>query len=306
MTVMYVPAKTHEKAVFFVIAALLLSCTFSSPVIAAEEDIWSDEPAKTPRRFQLTDERIEQILNRIAEKAPQRAEELKRLRKEDPEKFNEQIRAELAKIQPPPKPGPEGPRGERDFSRRRPTESPTPGDRPRTRGQGRTGRWRENMQRRHEEYIQWLEKRYPDEAERLDELQQNDPEQYFKSVFSSMRKYGRIMDAEKRNPELADILKEDLEIQDLRVELLEQIKQSNDKKREELVKQLEDLVSRRFDLIVRKKQLQYEDLQKRLQEMQAELKQRQLEVRKLQETKDKALKERLEELIGQTEKVNWK
>lgn len=121
-----------------------------------------------------------------------------------------------------------------------------------------------------------------------------------------MRKYGRIMDAEKRNPELADILKEDLEIQDLRVELLEQIKQSNDKKREELVKQLEDLVSRRFDLIVRKKQLQYEDLQKRLQEMQAELKQRQLEVRKLQETKDKALKERLEELIGQTEKVNWK
>lgn len=302
---MYMPAKTHEKAVFFVIAALLLSCSFSSTVIAAEKDIWSDEPAWIPRRFQLTDEKIEQILNRIAEKAPQRAEELKLLRKEDPEKFNEQIRAELAKIQPPSKPGPEGPRGDRDISRRRPTKSPTPVDRPRTRGQGRPGRWREHMQRRHEEYIQWLEKRYPDEAQRLDELQQNDPEQYFKSVFSSMRKYGRIMDAEKRNPELADILKEDLEIQDLRVELLEQIKQADDTKREELVKQLEDLVSRRFDLIVRKKQLQYEDLQKRLQEMQAELKQRQLEVRKLQETKDKALKERLEELIGQTEKVNW-
>jgi len=302
---MYIPAKTHEKAVFFVIAALLLSCTFSGSVIAAEEDIWSDEPARIPRRFQLTDEKIEQTLKRIAEKAPKRAEELKLLRKEDPEKFNEQIQAELAKIEPSPTPGPEGPRGDRDFSRRRPTETPTPGDRSRTRGQGRPGRWREHMQRRHEEYIQWLEKNYPDEAENLNELQQNDPEQYFKGAFTSMRKYGRIMDAEKRSPELAEILKEDLEIQNHRVELLEQIKQSGGQKREELVKQLEDLISRRFDLIVRKKQLQYEDLQKRLEEMQAELKQRQLEVRKLQETKEKALKERLEELIGQTEKVNW-
>lgn len=302
---MYIPAKTHEKAVFFVVAALLLSCTFSGSVIAVEEDIWSDEPARIPRRFQLTDEKIEQILKRIAEKAPRRAEELKLLRKEDPEKFNVQIQAELAKMQPPPTPRPEGPRGDRDFSRRRPTETPTQGDRSQTRGQGRPGRWREHMQRRHEEYIQWLEKNYPDEAEDLNELQQNDPEQYFKGVFTSMRKYGRIMDAEKRNPELAEVLKDDLEIQKLSNGLLEEIKRVDDKKREELIKELESLVSRRFDLIVQKKQLQYEDLQKRLEQMQKELKQRQLEVKKLQESKEKAIKERLAELIGQNEKVNW-
>ena len=161
------------------------------------------------------------------------------------------------------------------------------------------------MQKSHEEYIKWLEKNYPDEAQKLEELQEKDPEQYFRGAFVSRRKYGRIMDTEKRNPELAEVLKEDLEIQGLRVELLEQIKQADEKKREELVKELESLVGRRFDLIVRKKQLQYEDLQKRLEKMRAELKQRQQEVKKLQESKEEAIKERLSELVGQDEKVSW-
>ena len=161
------------------------------------------------------------------------------------------------------------------------------------------------MQKSHEEYIKWLEKNFPDEAQELEELQEKDPEQYFRSAFASRRKYGRIMDAEKRNPELGEVLKEDLEIQKLSTGLVEEINSAKDKKRQELIKELESLVSKRFDLIVRKKQLQYEDLQKRLEQMQKELKQRQLEVKKLQESKEKAVKERLSELIDQSEKVNW-
>lgn len=301
---MYMATNTHRKKILFVALACLIFCTFCGSAVAVEKDIWDDGPAQMPGKFRLTDEKIEQILNHIAEKAPQRAEELRQLRKEDSDKFKEQIRAELAKMRPPEKGGPESLQPGRRISPRRLLEGAGPPSE-RGRGPARGGRWRENMQKSHEEYIRWLEKNYPDEAQELAQLQENNPDQYFRSAFASRRKYGRIMEAEKRNPELAEVLKEDLEIQKLRVGLLEQVNQADGKKREELVKELESLVSRRFDLIVRKKQLQYEDLQKRLEKMQAELKQRQLEVEKLQESKGKALKERLAELIGQNEKVNW-
>jgi hypothetical protein len=284
---------------------LSLCMILPMPSAIAEEDIWTDEPASRSRRFDLTDERVDRILKMIGEKAPERAEELKRLRKKDPEKFKEQIRAELAKMQPPERGRPEGSRPDRDSTRRRPGEPPARDDAPGSRGQRRGGRWRENMQKSHEEYIKWLERNYPDEAQTLQDLQEKDPEQYFRSAFASRRKYGRIMEAEKRNPELAEVLKEDLEIQSLRVGLLKEVNQVNGKKREEIVKELESLVSRRFDLIVRKKQLQYQDLQKRLEKMQEELKQRQLEVKKLQDSKEKAIEDRVKELIDQGEKVKW-
>ena len=120
-----------------------------------------------------------------------------------------------------------------------------------------------------------------------------------------MRKYSKIMDAEKRNPELAEVLKEDLETQKLRTQLLAEFKKTDEKERTQLTEELQQLVSRRFDLIVRKKQLQYQELQKRLEKMQAELKERQQEVKKLQETKQQAIKQRLNELLGKSEKLNW-
>lgn len=280
---------------------LMVSLLLPPTSVIAEEDIWTDEPPSQSRRFELTDERIERILKMIAEKTPERAEQLKRLRKDNPEKFKEQIWAELDKMQPPQRGGPEGPRPDRDSMRRGPGE---PSD-PMSRGPRRGGRWRENMQRSHEEYINWLEKNYPEEAQALEELEETDPEQYFRNAFASRRKYGRIMEAEKRNPELGEVLKEDLAIQKLSTGLVEEISRAEGNKRQELVKELESLVSRRFDLIVRKKQLQYEDLQKRLEQMQKELKQRQLDVKKLEESKEKAIEDRLKDLIGQSEKVKW-
>ena len=302
---MYQATRLLDKMFITTLTILSLCTILPMPSAIAEEDIWTDEPASRSRRFDLTDERVDRILKMIGEKAPERMEELKRLRKKDPEKFKEQIRAELAKMQPPQRGRPEGSRPDRDSTRRGPGEPPSRDDAPGSRGQRRGGRWRENMQKSHEEYIKWLEKNYPEEAEELAELQEKNPEQYFRSAFASRRKYGRIMDAEKGNPELAEILKEDLEIQKLRAGLVERINQADGKKREELVKELESLISRRFDLIVRKKQLQYEDLEKRLEKMRTELKQRQQEVKKLQGGKEKAIKERLSELVGQDEKVNW-
>jgi hypothetical protein len=287
-----------QKITLFISLILLLTLIVSVPSVKAEEDIWTDEPPERGRRFQLTDERIEQILTQIAAKNPELADKLKRLQKEDSEKFKEQLRAEMVKMRPPAKNGSE-PSG--------PDRMPPDQGRQEGRGRGgpRSARWRERMQKSHEEYIEWLQKNYPEEAEELERLQQEEPEQYYRHVYSSRRKYGRIMDTERRNPELAEILKEDLEIQKVRSELVEQIKQARKDERKELTEKLEDLISRRFDLIVRKKQLQYEDLQKRLEKMQTELKQRQLEVKKLQNTKEKAIKERLDELIGQSEKVKW-
>ena len=69
--------------------------------------------------------------------------------------------------------------------------------------------------------------------------------------------------------------------------------------------ELEQVVNQRFDLIVRKKQLKYEEMLKKLQKFQQEVETRQAELEKLQGQKDKAVTQRLEELVSDAEKVNW-
>ena len=164
------------------------------------------------------------------------------------------------------------------------------------------------MERRHDEYIEWLKKDFPEEAKRLTRLHEKDPEnleEYIQQVIDSRGKYGEIMEAQERNPELAEVLKEEIELKRDRAKLLKKIRTAQPKQRKELMQKLEELVNIRFDLIVRKKQLRYEHLRRKLERLQKEVKEREAEVEKLKSKKAQFIKKRVEELTSKAEKMDW-
>jgi hypothetical protein len=187
-----------------------------------------------PERFELTNEEINRILNSLKQSDPNAVKELEKLRKEDPEKFQ----AELRKY------------GREEF-----------GKIIRERIDG----WRRQRQT---DFIQWLGKNYPKESENLAKLRETEPNVYMEKYEHIRNKYWQIFDEERRNPELAEILKEDLVLKDKRDELVIRFKAANNEKdKQKLMAELEEVVGRRFDLIVRRKEMEYERLLKWLEEL---------------------------------------
>lgn len=231
-------------------------------------------PAAAPRRFELTDEKIDDIMKGLKERDPAKAKELAKLREKDPEKFKAELRGVMREQF--------GKRIREDMEARR--------------------------QKRDAEYVEWLGKNYPKEAEKLAELKEKDAELYITKFQLSMAKYGYIFDAWRQNPELADVLKEDLELRKKRDVLLSKIKAaSKDDERGELIEQLEEVVGSRFDLIVRRKQIAYERLLKRLEELNRQVKESRGEIVEWQDDKFKAenARKRTQDLVGGIVEFNW-
>jgi hypothetical protein len=156
--------------------------------------------------------------------------------------------------------------------------------------------------------VKWLKENYPDEATKLEQLKGENPEQYMRAMGISGRKYGRIFEASKDNPQLAAVLKEQMTLKEKRAELLKQIKATTDEKqKKELTAELEQIVGQQFDLIVKRKQMAYEDLTKKLVELQKEVDQRKAEVEKWKSAdfKKQQVKQRVDELVNETEKFEW-
>jgi hypothetical protein len=216
-----------------------------------------------PRWFELTDETIEQIMKDLAKSEPAKAAELSKLREKDPEKFKEELgKAHFDKVM------------------------------------------RERMEaRRHQmqaEYTEWLEKNYPEDAKKLAALKERDPNLYIKQFRLSMDKYGRIFGA-RENPELCEVLKEDLELKEKADQLVRKIKSAGkEDEKKELTAQLEQVAGRRFDLIVRQKEIAYAQLLKRLEELKKKLVEDKAEVTKWKDAKFKEenVKKRVQELIS--------
>lgn len=315
---MTIRIRRWHLAAALVASLALMSLTPAMQAAEAEEDIWSDEPTDTQRRPRLSDERIEEFLDRLAEAHSERAEELRKLRKDNPEQFRREIRQAFAERhqmgdRPGGEPRGQGRGGGRPGSgtgpgRMRGRPGPDPERGPGVGRSGRRERWRERIARRHDEYIEWLDKNFPEEAKKLARLREKDPEDpeaYIQKVMASRDKFEEIMEAQERNPELAEVLKEELELKRERGRLLGRIRTAQGKQRTKLIQQLEEIVNRRFDLIVRKKQLRYEHLLRRLERLQKEVKQREAEVEKLKSKKARFIKERLEELTSKAEKIDW-
>ncbi|GAF72703.1 unnamed protein product [marine sediment metagenome] len=249
-----------------------------------EKDIWTEGERRGPGpgpgrgrgrgRFELTEEEIDQIMKGLQESNPEKAKELAKLREADPNQFSVELRRH----------------GHEEFVKiiRERIEK------------GRS-RWRA-------EFLEWLGKAVRKEAEELAKLKEISPDLYAKKFELIRRKYWRIFEESKRNPELAKVLLDDLELKKRRDELLKNIKAAkSEKEKKKLVAELEEVVAGRFDLIVRIKQIAYERLLKRLEELQKRLKESRGEIFKSRDEKFKNenVKQRMQDLLEEIPKFNW-
>jgi hypothetical protein len=283
--------------------------TESSPApsgTAEKEDIWSEDTAKGEHgRPELTAEKIERIINQLAETDPNKAEQLKQLQAQDPEKFKAELRDVMRE----------------QFGKRikehmeKQTEPIGPEDMLPERGMQRRGEPfgrghmppEMEMRWRYDKYLEWLKENYADEAEKLAELNKRDPNAYWKQLGLSMKKYGRIAEASRENPRLAEVLKKDLALRQQQDKLLEEIQAAGDKDKEGLINELKEVLNNRFDVIVERKQIEYEQLLYRLETLKKDVEHRKAEMEKWKDTKfkDGSVKARIDELLGKSDKFTW-
>ena len=269
---------------FFLVAAVAAAFfVLQHPAEASEgepekEDIWSQTEQRGPRsyrRFELTEDEIGRIMRSLKKENPRRAKQLESLREKDPEQFKALLRehggSELTKIMVE-----------------------------------RAEAW---IQRRQAEFLEWLEKNYRKVAQELGKLKQKNPGLYAERVRHVQEKYEPIYEAERRNnPELAAVLKEDLDLKEKRVVLLKKIWDAKGEKEKARFRgQLEQIVAQRFDLIVRRKQIAYSRLLRWIAELQKRVEESRKEIAKWEDVKFKAenVKSRTEDLIRKKVPFKW-
>ena len=290
----------------------------SAAELAKEEQAMT-EPQPGPEgpmqagQFDMGPEQMERMLAQIRKINPEQADALIGLREKDPEAFKaelrkfarEQFMKRMAERRGEPgkwqQGGPEKPMAGM------PGAQPGMGHGQSPEGMG-PGMMREWMQEKSEEYLKWLKENFPDEATKMEQLKGKNPEQYARAMGISWKKYGRIFLVSKDNPQLTSVLKEQLALKEKRTALLQQIKVATDEKQKKsLVGELEQVVGQQFDLIVKRKQIAYEDMAKKLEELKKEVDQRKAEVEKwkTKDFKNQQVKQRVNELINETEKFEW-
>jgi len=191
------------------------------------------------KRFELTDEENNRLLEVLRKTDPEKAGEVEALRKQQPKRFREELRTnapgEYDKII--------GERVERWFERRR--------------------------QDRRSEFNDWLKTNAPQEAEGLEKIRDMNPDLYTQKYEWIYKRYGRAFDESKDHPEMAKVLLEDLKLQRKRDYLVGRIKRSeSEKEKKRLLADLEAVLGDRYDLIVIRKQMLYARLLKRLESLQ--------------------------------------
>lgn len=167
-------------------------------------------------------------------------------------------------------------------------------------------KWKEQLEQKHVEFIEWLQAQFPDKAGELLADRDKKPEEFVQKLTEVMTVYEPIQRADRFNPELAAVLRKDLELQDQRDQMICEIGRVPEKDRPALINKLRDIVAARFDNIIQKKQLIYDHLRKRLETLQERLDEQAKELEQLKADKEKSVEQRMKELIEQNEKINWK
>jgi hypothetical protein len=282
--------------------------------LAQEEQISAaptgpDGPMMGKGRFEPTKEQIDHTLAELKEKNPKKADELAQLREKDPDAFKAELRNVMREQFMSRMMEQRDEQGRKQGQHGQTPQMPGPGAQPQV-GRDMPGAefMREKIQEKTEEFLKCLRENYPDEAAKLEQLKKDDPGQYMRAMMISGKKYGRICEAAKDDPNLAKVLKQQLELKDKRTELVKQIKTTTDEKqKKEMNAQLEQIVGQQFDLIVKRKQMAYEDLTKKLADLQKEVNNKKTEVErwKSKDFKNQRVKERVNELLTEPERFEW-
>lgn len=166
--------------------------------------------------------------------------------------------------------------------------------------------WKEQLEQKHVEFIEWLQENYANIAEGLLANRDKKPEEFVQQLTEVMAVYEPIQRADRYSPELAAVLRKDLELQDQRDQMICEIGRAAEQDRPALINRLREIVAARFDNIIQKKQLIYDHLRKRLEILQEKLEEQAKELEQLKADKEKSVEQRMKELIEQNEKINWK
>jgi len=241
------------------------------------EDIWDDEPrqGRPPHWYRwLSDENVERILKGLQKRDSAKAKELAGLRKKDPERF----KAEL---------GRHGRPEIEEISRER------------------YEAWR---QRKQADFVKWLKANYPTKEKELTKLKEKDPQLYVRNYEHLKAKYGRIFEADRSDPILGAVLKEDLELKAKRDELVRRLRHERSQARRQAIGvELQEIVARRYDLIVRRKEIAYERLQEKLEDLQKQVRDSKDEVIRWQDTETRLqnVRQRIESLTEGKMQFKW-
>lgn len=275
--------KSRGIVLALAIAAAVIATALPCPADEKGEDeqsIWTEEDRGRERsrrgrgRFELTEEEIDRIMEGFEKRNPEKAKELAELRKKDPENFKSELerhaREEFGKVV-----------------------------------RERIEKWREQ---RRADFLEWLDKNVPDEATELAKLKERSPDHYGKKYELVWRKYDHIFEENRRNPELAGVLLEDLKLKERRDELVNKIKATESgRDRKKLTAKLEEVIALRYDVILRRKQIAYERLLKWLQELQDRIRESRADIRIYQDPKAKEanIKQRARELLEEKKRFRW-
>lgn len=278
------------------LTVVLVLCVSALPALSEEPGEVQDE-TEVNRPIPWTEpdfcspQHVERMLKKIRKFDPQAAERLQKLYDEDIEAYKEEswnyMRDHWHEIFPNWKP----PGSEKGI------------------GPGHYGGgWQErmkNMQKKHEEYLEWLKANYPAEANELEQVRKEDPGLYMRRLMKSGRKYGPAAAAAQKNPALAEVLKEDIDLKDHRDQILVELETAGPDKKDVLAAQLKDIVSKRFDLIIKRRQLQQQELLERLEDLKKQVKDSEKELEQWKASKDKEVESRVKELLAETEQFHW-
>ncbi len=304
-----------ERSVSFALRCVVVLCLAVSAqaVWAAAEKQGNAIRAEDERADQaLTEERIDRMMQRLRDSDPSLAAELQQLRRKDAAAF----RARMSRLMHERSERRAGAHGDQGRYRRQRKGSDRQMLRPGVGGQEHAGRQARRlsgpgrqMPRPEvvEQYLKWLKENYPEQAEELQQLRSDDPAIYRRKLILSFTKYQRIYETSRSNPELAEVLKQDLELKEQRRKLLRKIRTADGQAKTELTARLREVVAARYDLITRRKQLEYEQLLERLRRLQKELEESQAELDHWRDPDYKArnVEARVKELLGKSKDFKW-
>jgi hypothetical protein len=262
----------------------------SLPAQTIPDDLWEDETPGQADSLELSRESIDQLLSKLDTESSDLARQLRQWRKDDPFRFVLEIRRiALARN---PKAGKTAGRQPKSVT----GELAVPVD------PTRQGQWRQNQEKQIAEFMEWFRGAYPEKAKPLQQLRKKDYEEFLNHISAVQRRFEPLMQAEKRNPELARILRKDIELQDLCGELLGKIAAAKDKDRRTLTEQLKRVVANQFDIIVQKRRMKYADIETKIGKMQKEVDEQKRQLDQLVQKKDQATQDRITELLSPPDK----